>query len=89
MVIPSILICNLEHHQHIDEEEIFKTSIARPQKLESSALVFTSPKKKDPKHRRRKIDVERQEERRKRRKESQTNKFRSEKQVEKVHAYGT
>ena len=34
---------------------------APPQKLDSSAILFSSPRKKDMKRRRRKIDVERQE----------------------------
>lgn len=84
------LLIGLDHHDHIDETAIFKTSVEPPQKLDSSAIVFSSPKKKDLKHRRRKVDVDRIEEKRKRKTEfAAARKFQSEKDVELIQPYGT
>jgi hypothetical protein len=79
--------CIAENEHEIDEAALFKTSVAPPQKLDSSAVIFSSPKKKDPKRRRRKIDVERQEQRQKQ-KLALAKKFQSEKEVERVIPYG-
>lgn len=90
MTVRVIRISNADHHENIDEAALFKTSVDPPQKLDSSAIVFSSPKKKDLKHRRRKVDADRIEERRKRKSEfAQTRKFQSEKDVELIQPYGT
>jgi hypothetical protein len=74
-------------HDQTDEDEIVNTSEA-PQKLDSSAMMFTSPRKKDMKNRRRKIDYDRQEEKRIKAFKKQHNKFQSVKNVNKITAYG-
>lgn len=60
---------------------LVKASYDPPHKLDSSAAIFTSPKKKNPKRRRRKIDVEREEIRRKIRKQTH-DQFQSNKDLE-------
>lgn len=86
LVFLNIYDCYVEVLNENTEADLLKTSVAPPQKLDSSAILFSSPKKKDFKHRRRKIDVERQEERRKLKKLQR--KFQSEKEVEQVRPYG-
>mmetsp|Transcript_2244 Transcript_2244/g.2627 ORF Transcript_2244/g.2627 Transcript_2244/m.2627 type:complete len:152 (+) Transcript_2244:40-495(+) len=43
-LLPSLLQSKNDH-DHINEEELFKTSIAPPKKIDSSAIMFSSPKK--------------------------------------------
>jgi hypothetical protein len=74
-------------HDHIDEDEIVNTSVA-PQKLDSSAMMFTSPRKKDMKNRRRKIDYDRQEERRIKALKKEHNKIQSVKDINRIEPYG-
>lgn len=60
-----------------------------PNKIDSSALMFTSPKKKDMKHRRRLVDVERHEKRKlKRTTLKRVDRIQSEKNMDKVKPYG-
>jgi len=47
------------NYGNINEEDLFKTSITPLQQVNCSSEVFSSPKKKDFKHRKRKVDAER------------------------------
>lgn len=78
-----------KNYADLSESKLFKTSIAPPKKLESSAVMFTSPKKKNPKHRRRLVDVEREEKRKKRKRTTlkTAERIQSEKHVDQVTPY--
>jgi hypothetical protein len=48
--------------------QTIKASFEPPQRLDNSAAIFSSPKKKDFKRRRRRVDIDKLEERKKERK---------------------
>jgi guanylate kinase len=65
-----------------------KASYAPPERLDNSAAIFTtSPKKKNPKRRIRKIDLDRKEERRAKRKATKDY-MKTTNEVDVVEAYG-
>jgi len=57
-------------------------------KIESSAAMFTSPKKKNMKHRRRLVDVERHEKKRKRTTIKGIEKIQNEIKMDQIQPYG-